>query len=212
MGANGAGKTTFVKLLMRLYAPTEGAIYIGGIDIATIDADACAELFGAVFQDFKLFAGSIKDNVTYGAPADDADVAELLRKAGLAHRLSTLPEGVRSSVTRVFDERGFEPSGGEGQMIALARALFRDAPIVVLDEPTSALDPRAEAELYARLGALAGGKTAVMISHRLSFTRHCDEVLVFDGGKIIERGDHASLVASGGDYARMYETQARLYA
>jgi len=187
VGENGAGKTTFVKLLCRIYDPTEGTIFLDGVDIRDIDFDSYMALFGAVFQDYKLYALSLKDNVALSQSDNVSDevVETVLRKAGLGDKLDDLPQGVQTQVYRNYDGQGFEPSGGEGQKIALARALFKDAPIIVLDEPAAALDPRAEYEMYQNFDALAGGKTAVYISHRLSSARFCDEIAVF-----ADRADH----------------------
>ena len=210
-GENGAGKTTFVKLLTRLYDPTEGQILLDGVDIRALDIDAYRSLFGAVFQDYKLFSFSLKDNVALGRAMTDAEAEALLRRAGLGGRLDSLPKGVHSYVNREFDEHGFEPSGGEAQKIALARALGRQAPILVLDEPTAALDPRSEYEMYARLSELTAGRAAVFISHRLASARLCDRVAVFAGGALAECDTHAALMAKGGEYAALYGMQARYY-
>ena len=142
----------------------------------------------------------------------DDEAAALLRRAGLGERLDALPRGVHTFVNHEFDGHGFEPSGGEAQKIALARALCRDASVVVLDEPTSALDPRAERALYARLAELAMGRSAVFITHRLASTRFCDRIAVFSGGRLVEYGDHETLCAQGGLYAELYTMQASLYA
>ena len=212
VGENGAGKTTFVKLLTRLYDVTEGAILLDGADIRTLDPDAYMGLFGTVFQDFRLFSFSLKDNVAFDQPRSDAEVAALLDAAGLSERVATLAEGVRTHVHREFDAHGFEPSGGEAQKIALARALCRDAPVVILDEPTAALDPRAEYDLYQRFAQLAAGRSAVFISHRLSSAQFCDRIAVFAGGALAEYGTHAELLEKGGLYAELYGLQAQFYS
>jgi ABC-type multidrug transport system fused ATPase/permease subunit len=213
VGENGAGKTTFVKLLCRIYDPTEGAILLDGVDIRDIEYDAYVALFSTVFQDYKLYALSLKDNVALSASdtAEDRDIDAALRKAGFGEKLDSLPKGVHTLVFRNFDGEGFEPSGGEGQKIALARALYRDAPIAILDEPTAALDPRAEHELYQRFHELVADKTAVYISHRLSSARFCDTIAVFKDGEIAELGTHEELMNSGKEYAELYEMQARYY-
>lgn len=213
VGENGAGKTTFVKLLCRICDPTEGAIFLDGVDIRDIDFEQYMALFGAVFQDYKLYALSLKDNVALSKSDDasDSEVEAVLRKAGLGDKLDTLPQGVQTLVYRNFDDEGFEPSGGEGQKIALSRALYRDAPVVILDEPTAALDPRAEYELYKHFDDLVSGKTAVYISHRLSSARFCDMIAVFHGGEIIEYGSHGDLMKTGGAYAELFSMQAQFY-
>ncbi len=214
VGENGAGKTTFVKLLCRIYDPSEGAILLDGVDIREIDYEQYTALFSTVFQDYKLYALSLKDNVALSRSDEvaDAEVEAALRRAGFADKLDALPKGVQTLVYRNFDGEGFEPSGGEGQKIALARALFKDAPIVILDEPTAALDPRAEYDIYQHFGKLVEDKTAVYISHRLSSARFCDAIAVFKGGRIAEYGTHDALMRSGHGYAEMFGMQAQYYA
>ena len=211
LGPNGAGKTTFVKLLTRLYDPTEGEIRMDGIPIQEYDYDSYMSAFSAVFQDYRLFSFSLEENVTLARPAEEGKVEGVLRRVGFGEKLDSLPGGIHTAVYKNFDETGFEPSGGEGQRIALARALYKDAPIVVLDEPTAALDPRAEFELYQHFNELTEGKTAVYISHRLSSTRFCDEIAVFAGGRIVERGTHEELMERKGAYAELFEMQAQFY-
>lgn len=210
-GENGAGKTTFVSLLTRLYRPTEGRILLDGIDIQDIDYDSYMSLFSAVFQDFKLFSFSLMENVALSLPPDEARAEKALRQVGFGPRLDTLPQGIHTQVHRNFDENGFEPSGGEGQKIALARALYKDAPIVVLDEPTAALDPKAEYALYEQFHRLVAGKSAVFISHRLSSARFCDAVAVFHRGSLAEYGTHRELMEQQGLYAQLYSLQAQFY-
>ena len=212
VGENGAGKTTFVKLLCRLYDPTEGQILLDGVDIREYDYDSYLKQISAVFQDYQLFAMSLKDNVALALPVEDGRITEVLRQVGLEEKLDGLPRGIHTHVTKLFEEDGFEPSGGEGQKIALARALYRDAPIVVLDEPTAALDPRSEYELYRQFDQLVEGKTAVYISHRLSSARFCDRVAVFRQGRLIELDTHETLMARAGEYAQLFALQAQYYA
>ena len=211
VGENGAGKTTFVKLLTRLYDPTEGEIRMDGIPIQEYDYDSYMSAFSAVFQDYRLFSFSLEENVTLARPAEEGKAEDALRRAGFGEKLDSLSGGIHTAVYKNFDETGFEPSGGEGQRIALARALYRDAPIVVLDEPAASLDPRAEFELYRHFNELTEGKTAVYISHRLSSTRFCDEIAVFAGGRIVERGIHEELMERKGVYAELFEMQAQFY-
>jgi len=213
VGENGAGKSTFVKLLCRIYDPTDGEILVDGVNIRDIDFDSYMSLFGAVFQDYRLYALSLKDNVALSRSdyVDDSVVESVLHKAGFGEKLSTLPKGVQTLVYRNFDGEGFEPSGGEGQKIALARALFKDAPIAILDEPTAALDPRAEFEMYRQFDDLVAGKTAVYISHRLSSARFCDHIAVFHNGEIIEHGSHDNLIKACGVYAELFQMQAQFY-
>ena len=211
VGENGAGKTTFVKLLTRLYDPTEGEIRMDGIPIQEYDYDSYMSAFSAVFQDYRLFSFSLEENVTLARPAEEGKAEDALRRAGFGEKLDSLSGGIHTAVYKNFDETGFEPSGGEGQRIALARALYRDAPIVVLDEPAASLDPRAEFELYRHFNELTEGKTAVYISHRLSSTRFCDEIAVFAGGRIVEQGTHEELMERKGVYAELFEMQAQFY-
>lgn len=213
VGENGAGKTTFVKLLCRIYDPTEGEILLDGVNIKNIDYDAYMSLFSTVFQDFKLFSFSLKDNVALSKSdlAKDCDVKKALLKAGLSEKLEKLPQGIKTYVYKNFDGDGFEPSGGEGQKIALARALYKNAPIVVLDEPTAALDPRAEYEIYKRFNELVAGKTTIYISHRLSSTRFCNKIAVFACGKIIEYGSHNELLKKNETYTQLFNMQAQFY-
>ncbi len=213
VGENGAGKTTFVKLLCRIYDPDEGAIFLDGVDIRDVDYEQYMSLFSAVFQDYKLYALSLKDNVALAASdsVNDAEVEVILQRAGFGDKLKELPKGVQTLVYRNFDGEGFEPSGGEGQKIAIARALFKNAPIVILDEPTAALDPRAENDIYQHFNDLVAEKTAVYISHRLSSARFCDAIAVFNNGQIVEYGTHNELMKNGKGYAELFNMQAKYY-
>lgn len=214
VGENGAGKTTLIKLLLRLYAPTEGRILLDGRDIATYDYDGYMQAFAAVLQDYRLFPLSLKENVClqHAPEADDAQVASLLARVGFGDRLQTLPGGVHTAVHKTLDPEGFEPSGGEGQKIALARALYKDAPIAILDEPAAALDPRAEYAMYRNFDQLVQDKTVLYISHRLSSTRFCDAVAVLQNGRIVQWGTHEALLAQrDGLYAELFAMQAQYY-
>lgn len=211
VGENGAGKTTFVKLLTRLYDPTEGEILLNGINIKELDYEFYMSLFSAVLQDYKLLSLSLKENVALSLPVDDRKVEQVLERVGLGERLCKLPKGINTAVYKNFDETGFEPSGGEGQKIALARALYKDAPIVILDEPTAALDPRAEYEMYQNFNEMVERKTAVYISHRLSSTKFSDAIVVFDKGRIKEYGTHEELLHNNGLYKELFNMQAGFY-
>lgn len=211
VGENGAGKTTFIKLLTRLYDPTEGEILLDGVNVREIDYDSYMSLFSTVFQDFKLFSFSLADNISLSLPQDPVKIEAALRKVGFSSKLDRLPKGLQTAVYKNFEEDGFEPSGGEGQKIALARALYKNAPIVVLDEPTAALDPRAEFEMYRHFHELTEGKTAVYISHRLSSAKFCDHIAVFEQGRITEYGTHEQLMDRKGTYAELFEMQAQYY-
>lgn len=214
VGANGAGKTTFIKLLCRLYDPSEGEILLNGIDIRKYDYKEYIGLFSIVFQDYKIFSFSVAENVAAGTTFDRERVESSLQKAGIYERVLEMQEGVDSKLLKDQQEtdEGIEISGGEKQKIALARALYRDAPIVILDEPTSALDPIAEQDIYMRFNRMVEDKTAVFISHRMSNCRFCDEIVVFDDGQITEHGTHEELLAiRDGRYSQMWNAQAQYY-
>jgi ATP-binding cassette subfamily B protein/ATP-binding cassette subfamily C protein len=211
VGENGAGKTTFIKLLTRLYDPTDGEILLDGTNIREIDYDWYMDLFSAVFQDFKLFPFSLKENIAIEQPENPQHVENILRNIGFGRRLDQLPKGLDTEITKVFDEMGFEPSGGEGQKISLARALYKNTDFVILDEPTAALDPRAEFELYQNFSELVDGKTAVFISHRMGSAKFCDMIAVFSKGKIVEYGSHDALIKQSGMYSEYYKMQAEQY-
>ena len=212
VGANGAGKTTFVKLLCRLYDPTEGQILLDGRDIREYDYDDYMKLFSFVFQDFRLFAFSLGENIAAGESYDAAKAEECIRKAALYDRYQTMPEGLETCLYRDLSEKGVEISGGEAQKIALARALYKGSPVIVLDEPTAALDPIAEAQVYAGFSGMVEDRTAVYISHRLSSCQFCDEITVFDKGRIVQQGTHAELLENPeGKYRELWDAQAQYY-
>lgn len=213
VGLNGAGKTTMIKLLLRLYDPTEGYITLNGINISKFSREDYYRLFSPVFQDVKVFAFPIAENVSMKVPekTDRENAEEAINKAGLLDKILSLPKGMESELLKIVDEEGIDLSGGEKQKLALARALYKSAPVVVLDEPTSALDAIAEQQLYERFDNMVGRKAAVYISHRLASTRFCDKVAMFKDGSMIEHGSHAELMAKGGEYAKMFEVQAQYY-
>lgn len=212
VGRNGSGKTTFIKLLCRLYDPTEGEILLNGIDIRKYSYEEYLSLFSVVFQDFKLFSFELGQNVAASVEVDEGKAKACLEQAGFGERLRELPKGLHTCLYKDFEEDGVEISGGEAQKIALARALYKDAPFLVLDEPTAALDPVAEYEVYTGFNRMVGNRTAVYISHRLSSCRFCDEIVVFDEGQIVQRGSHEALVSQeDGLYARLWNAQAQYY-
>ncbi len=212
VGLNGAGKTTFIKLLCRLYDVDEGEILFDGVNIKDYDYDEYMKLFSVVFQDFRLLAFTVKDNILLGKEDESGRVEALLEQVGLKNKVDGLPKGADTTMFRFFDKDGVELSGGEQQKLALARALYKDAPVVILDEPTAALDPIAEYEIYRQFNDIVGGKTAVYISHRLSSCKFCDKIAVFSGGTIAEYGTHDELVKKkNGIYAEMFHAQAQYY-
>ena len=212
VGENGSGKTTFIKLLCRLYDPTEGEIRLNGVDIRKYDYDEYMSLFSVVFQDFKLFSFRLGQVVASNRTFDAARARDCLRKANFGDRLDALPEGLDSFLYKDCDRSGFEPSGGEGQKIALARALYKDAPFILLDEPTAALDPVSEYEVYSNFNAISGDRTAVYISHRLASCRFCDRIAVFDHGAIAQNGSHETLLGDEkGKYRALWTAQAQYY-
>ena len=213
VGENGAGKSTFVKLICRLYDPTEGAILLNGTDIRRFEYDSYMKILSVVFQDYKLFAFTVKDNIAFEEAADvtDEKIEDILIQSGFENRLRKLEKGVHSNIYRNFELDGFEPSGGEGQKLSLARALYKDSPVVILDEPTAALDPRSEYEIYQHFNQMVKGKTAIYISHRLASCRFCDRILVLMNGQIKEYGTHEELMNKGGIYLEMFHMQAQYY-
>ena len=212
VGMNGSGKTTFIKLLCRLYDPTEGEILLNGVDIRKYDYDEYMSLFSVVFQDFRLFAVSLGQNVAASTEYDRARADECLKRAGFDGRKAAMPKGLDTPLYKDFDKEGVEISGGEAQKIALARALYKDAPFIVLDEPTAALDPVSEYEVYSRFNTIAGDKTAIYISHRLASCRFCDKIAVFHEGQIVQTGRHEQLIADGvGKYHELWTAQAQYY-
>lgn len=212
VGLNGAGKTTFIKLLCRLYDVTEGEILIDGINIKKYAEEEYRKLFAVVFQDFKLFAFTLRENIAFGETAEDEEINRVLELAGFYEDAQKLPKGLDTMLYKSFDEHGTELSGGQQQKTAIARALYRNAPIVILDEPTAALDPVAEYDIYRRFDCLVGNKTAIYISHRLSSCKFCDRIAVFADNTIKEYGTHDELVGKkDGIYAEMFATQAQYY-
>lgn len=212
VGLNGAGKTTIVKLLCRLYEPTSGTIKINGHDIREYEFTSYMKGIAAVFQDFKIFAFTLKENITCKEEEKDEKVLEYTEKVGLKESINKLPKGIHSLFGKAYDEEGIDMSGGEGQKIAIARALYKDAALIILDEPTSALDPLAEAEIYEKFNYLVGDKTAIYISHRMSSSVFCDRILVLDKGHIIDYDTHENLMKNKeGIYYKLFHSQAKNY-
>lgn len=213
VGLNGAGKTTFIKLLLRLYDVTEGEILLNGTDIRRFKRNEYYRLFSPVFQNVEIFAFPMNENVSMGRPedTDKKRAEECLVKAGMAEKLASLEKGADTELLKVIYDDGVDLSGGEKQKLALARALYKDAPVIVLDEPTAALDALAEYNLYKSFDEIIGDKSAVYISHRLSSTRFCDSIAMFKAGEMVEYGTHDELLAKKGAYAEMFEIQAQYY-
>lgn len=213
VGLNGAGKTTFVKLLLRLYKPTEGRILLNGADVSEYDKNEYFKLFSPLFQDVQLFAFPLSENVSMKAPfeTESKRAEECLILAGFGEKLKALPKGSATEILKVLYDDGIDLSGGEKQKLALARALYKDSPVIILDEPTSALDALAEYELYNNFDTLIKNKTAIYISHRLSSTRFCDKVAMFKDGGLAEYGTHEELMGLSGAYCELFSVQAQYY-
>ena len=212
VGLNGAGKTTLVKLLCGFLDPTQGCVRLNGVDIRTYNRREYYHLFSAVFQEFSVLDTNVAVNVAQRVDGiDRARVAECLEKAGLTQAVEALPKGMDTPVTRNVFEDGVELSGGQMQRLMLARALYRDAPVVVLDEPAAAMDPLAEHDIYMKYNSMTQGKSSLFISHRLASTRFCDRIIYMEYGRIAEEGTHQSLLDLGGGYSKLFEVQSRYY-
>ncbi len=211
VGRNGSGKTTFIKLLCRLYDVTEGCIKVNGIDIRKYDYAEYCDLFAVVFQDFQVFAFPLGENVAAGSDVDRERAVDALERAGVGERYRTLTDGLGTSVGKEFEENGVTFSGGEKQKIAIARAIYKNAPFVIMDEPTAALDPESECGVYAGFDKMVGNKTAIYISHRLASCRFCGDILVFDRGAVVQRGRHEELERQEGLYRELWNAQAQYY-
>lgn len=212
VGKNGSGKTTFIKLLCRLYDPTEGCIYLNDIDIKKYDYDEYLRLFAVVFQDSKIYGFAVGNNISASESYHHDKALDAIHRAGLDELLEKLPDGLDTYVYQHFDQSGIDISGGEAQKMEIARAVYKDAPFVIMDEPTAALDPIAEHNVYSGFNEMVGNKTAIYISHRLSSCRFCNDIVVFDKGQVIQRGNHSELVKEEGMYQLMWNVQAQYYA
>jgi ATP-binding cassette subfamily C protein len=211
VGSNGAGKSTFVKLLTRLYSPTEGMILLNGRNIADYNAEEYTKLFAPVFQDFVKYYFSIGINIALTTDYDVNKLDNIINQCHLENLMQKLPKGYDTQVGKWIDPTGIEPSGGENQRIAIARALYKGGEIYILDEPTAALDPNAEYEIYTQFGDMIQGKTALLVTHRLSAVQLADKIAVFDNGQVAEYGTHTELHAKGGIYTEMFDKQAQFY-
>lgn len=211
VGRNGSGKTTFIKLMCRLYDATEGEILINGIDIKEYSKESIMKLYSVVFQDFKIFSTTLAQNISAGEAYDSEKLFTSLDKANIKGRVLKMENQENTHLYKDLDKAGVEISGGEAQKLALARALYKDAPIVILDEPTAALDPIAENEIYSRFNSFVQNKTAIYISHRLSSCAFCDRIAVFDKAELVENGTHQELIELNATYSRLWNAQAQYY-
>ncbi|MDR7856804.1 ABC transporter ATP-binding protein [Tissierella sp.] len=213
VGANGAGKTTLIKLISGLYRPQKGRILINGVDISQVNPKEVFSATSLVFQDVEIFANSIGENITSLVPEkiDKNRLTKVITDAGLLDTIQQLEKGYETNLTTYIDENGISLSGGQQQKLMLAKALYKDAPILILDEPTAALDPIAEAHLYEQYGNLTKNKTSIFISHRLSSTQFCNRVVFMEKGKIVQDGSHQQLMSLEGPYRRMFSAQAHYY-
>jgi ATP-binding cassette subfamily B protein/ATP-binding cassette subfamily C protein len=211
VGANGAGKSTFVKLLTRLYDPTSGEILLDGVNIKSFNYDEYQALFATVFQDFAIYMLSLKENIILSKPYEEETFTRVCEEAHIASLIHKLKNGAETQIGKEIDPEGIEPSGGEEQRIAIARACYKGGEIFILDEPTAALDPNAEYEIYTQFRNMIREKCAVLITHRLSAVQLADKVAVFDDGQVVEYGTHNELYAKGGIYTEMFDKQAQFY-
>lgn len=212
VGMNGSGKTTMIKLLCRLYDPDEGEILLNGVDIRKFRQDEYSRLFSVVFQDYQLFSFMLAENVAVSENFDRDKVESCLKQAGFDEKLKTLKDGIESYLNKDFVDNGIEISGGEAQKIAIARAVYKDAPFILMDEPTAALDPISEYEIYSGFDRMVGDKTAIYISHRLASCRFCEKIAVFHDGELIQKGSHDELLKDEkGKYYEMWNAQAKYY-
>lgn len=211
VGINGAGKTTVIKLLLRMYEPSSGTIKVNGTEIRELDSKEYFEHIGIVLQDFFIYAYSVRENLCFDKKIEDFNLEEAMRQSGILERVMKLPKKLDTYVYKNLDAAGVELSGGEGQKLVMARALCKNTGLLILDEPTSALDPLAEYDLFCKMRSISGDNTTLMVSHRLSSTKYSDRILVFEGGRLIQTGSHKELMAQGGIYKNMYETQAKYY-
>jgi ABC-type multidrug transport system fused ATPase/permease subunit len=211
VGYNGAGKSTLIKLICRLYTPTEGRILHNGTDISTLKYEQYSQLLSVVFQDFNIYSMSVKENIVLNGNTNEIEIISAVEKSGLADTLKTLPYGLDTQLGKDFDEKGIEFSGGESQKLSCARAYYRNTSIIILDEPTASLDPISEQQLYKRFNEIMGNKTAIYITHRLASVRFCDNIAVLMNGEMVEYGTHKELMKNRTIYYDMFTKQANYY-
>lgn len=213
VGVNGAGKTTFIKLIMRLYEPNEGRILLNGVDIREYNRKEYFRLFSPVFQNVECFALPIFQNISFASEenTDMKKIDEVLEKSRLKEKVYSYENGVHTNLLKILDKEGIDLSGGEKQRLAMARALYKDGKMVILDEPTAALDALAEDKMYREFEEMVRNRTAIFISHRLGSTRFCDKIVMFEDGQIVEEGTHDDLMKKDGKYAYMFRIQSQYY-
>lgn len=211
VGKNGSGKTTLIKLLLRLYEPTEGRILLNGKDIRTYDYNEYLAIFAPILQDYKIFAFTFQENIVFDKKVDTKKVYEAIEQSDLKDKIDSLPYGLNTSIYKMFDEDGIELSGGENQKLAIARAIYKDSPIILLDEPTANLDPIAEYDIYMLIYKMLNDKMSFFISHRFASCRFCDRIFVIDNGKLIGDGSHNQLYERCFLYKEMFDKQAQFY-
>lgn len=211
VGKNGSGKTTLIKLILRLYEPTEGRILLNGRNIAEYDYKEYLEMFAPILQDYKVFAFTLKENIVFDREYDEERLIRILEESGLGDKLKKLPNGVMTPIYKQFEENGVEFSGGENQKVAIARAIYKDSPVILLDEPTANLDPIAEFDIYSLIYNMLKNKTSFFISHRLASCRFCNRIFMIDDGRLIGDGSHDELMKKCSLYNEMFTKQAEFY-
>ena len=211
LGENGAGKTTLVKLLCRLYSPTEGTILINGFDICRYNKEEYYKLITAVFQDINVIAFTVKENIIGSADYDENRFVKSAKEANFYEKIQSLNNKENSILTKIIDKEGVELSGGEKQRLMMARAIYKEGSLIILDEPTAALDPIAESELYQEYNEIAENRTAIFISHRLATTKFCSKIILMEKGKIADIGSHDDLMENNEIYREMYINQSKHY-
>jgi len=214
VGLNGAGKTTLIKLLTRLYDPTEGRILLDGIDLREYDVEDLYSVFGIIFQDFGKYAFTVRENIAFGdvkREIDDDRVRASAAQGNASEYIDAMPLGYDTPLMRIFEPTGLELSGGQWQKLAIARAFYRDSDIMILDEPTASLDPMAEQEIFNQFDSLRKDKTTIFVSHRLSSAVIASKIIVMQNGRLIEEGNHRELMERRGEYYTLFSTQAKRY-
>lgn len=212
VGMNSAGKTTMIKLLLRLYEPTAGEILLNGTNIQDYSYEEYIQLLAVVFQDFKMFAIPLCENIAFSGDYNEQKIMKAIEDVGMQSAVEQLPDKIHALIYKIFDDKGIEFSGGQYQKLAIARAIYKGSPIMILDEPTAALDPQSEFEIYSNFNSLVGNRTTIYISHRLSSCKFCEKIAVLDCGALLEYGSHSELMSmENGKYRELFEAQARYY-